>query len=206
MGPVAKLDLSTKLAVLGAMDRDEVKPCRKCVLCRTRKNTVFGEGDPDAKIMFIGEGPGADEDAQGRPFVGRAGELLTEMIEKGMKIPRSSVFIANIVKCRPPENRPPTPDESAACIGYLERQIAAIQPRVIVALGATATKGLLKTSAGITSIRGTWHYYSAPTVDGKPIPVMPTFHPSYVLRVYTPENRRKVWEDLKKVLALANEN
>ncbi len=189
-----------KLAILTQLDEAEVKPCIKCRLCATRTNTVFGEGDPDARLMFIGEGPGEDEDRQGRPFVGKAGQKLTEMIVAGMKIPRESVYIANVVKCRPPGNRLPQPDEVQACAGYLRQQIQTVQPRAIVALGASAMKTLLQTTQGITMMRGNWQYVDIATPNGKTIPVMPTFHPAYLLRSYTPENRRKVWEDLKKAL------
>jgi uracil-DNA glycosylase len=195
-----RLTRDQKLKILTEMDENEVKPCVKCNLCATRTNTVFGEGDPDARLMFIGEGPGEDEDLTGRPFVGKAGQKLTEMIVNGMKIPRESVYIANVVKCRPPGNRLPQPDEVLACSAYLRRQIETVQPRVIVALGASAMKTLLQSSQGITAMRGSWQYLDIASHDGKTIPVMPTFHPAYLLRSYTPENRRKVWEDLKKSL------
>jgi DNA polymerase len=139
--------------------------------------------------MFVGEGPGAEEDAQGEPFVGRAGKKLDEMIV-AIGLRRDAVYIANIVKCRPPKNRDPERDEVETCIPFLEAQIDAIRPAVIVTLGAPATKTLLDTRVGITRLRGNWHSYRG-------IPVMPTFHPAYLLRAYTPENRRKVWEDLK---------
>jgi DNA polymerase len=141
--------------------------------------------------MFIGEGPGQEEDLRGLPFVGRAGELLTKMIEAGLEIPRKDVYICNIVKCRPPKNRTPQPDEVAACQPFLDGQIDAIQPRAIVTLGRPATSLLLGRDVSISRVRGTWQSY-------RDIPVMPTFHPAYILRQYTPENRRLVWEDLKK--------
>lgn len=154
---------------------------------------VFGEGDPDAKILFIGEGPGADEDKQGRPFVGRAGQLLDKQIA-AMGLAREQVYIANIVKTRPPGNRVPTPDEAALCMPYLVRQIEIIAPQVIVTLGATAAKYLLDDpKIAITRARGQWRPWRG-------IDVMPTFHPAYLLRQYTPDNRRKVWQDLQKVM------
>jgi DNA polymerase len=148
--------------------------------------------------MFVGEGPGEQEDLRGLPFVGRAGELLTSMIEKGLGIERREVYICNIVKCRPPANRTPLSDEVAACRPFLEGQIDAVRPRVIVALGKPATSLLLGRDVAITKLRGTWHEYHD-------IPLMPTFHPAFVLRQYTPENRRLVWEDLKAALTRARE-
>jgi len=169
--------------------RDDLGDCRRCKLCNTRKNIVFGVGDPRARLMIVGEGPGADEDEQGEPFVGRAGQKLNEMI-KAIGLERQDVFIANIVKCRPPGNRDPEPDEVATCSPFLFRQIEAIAPKAIVALGSPAAKTLLGTKEGITKIRGTWGSFRG-------IPVMPTFHPAYLLRAYTVENRRLVFEDLK---------
>ncbi|MDX1564672.1 MAG: uracil-DNA glycosylase [Phycisphaeraceae bacterium] len=157
------------------------------------QNLVFGEGDPDADLMFVGEGPGADEDRLGRPFVGRAGKLLDKQIE-AMGLRREQVYIANIAKCRPPGNRVPTPEEADRAIPFLERQIGIIGPKVIVSLGATSAKYLLKQPRlAITKERGQWREYCG-------IALMPTFHPAYLLRQYTPDNRMKVWEDLKKVL------
>ncbi len=170
----------------------EVSSCVTCRLCKTRKQTVFADGSSSARIMFIGEAPGADEDAQGVPFVGRAGQLLTRMIEDGMGLPRSSVYIANVLKCRPPENRNPEPDEIAACRGYLERQIDLVKPEVLVALGKFAAHFLLETEEGITRLRGKWGSYRG-------IPVMPTLHPSYLLR--QPAQKKDAWEDLLAVLA-----
>ncbi len=164
--------------------------CRRCGLCEERSKIVFGDGNPNADLLFIGEGPGAEEDKRGLPFVGRAGELLTNMIEKGLGIERSSVYICNIVKCRPPRNRTPLPPEVAACRPFLDGQIRAIAPKVIVTLGKPAASLLLDREIAITRIRGTWHDYQG-------IPLMPTLHPAYLLRQYTPENRRAVWEDLK---------
>jgi uracil-DNA glycosylase family 4 len=168
-----------------------VSACQKCGLHATRTNTVPGQGNPAPEIMFIGEGPGADEDEQGLAFVGRAGQLLTKIIE-AMGLTRDEVFIGNIVKCRPPNNRPPEPEEIAACIPYLKEQVAILQPKVIVCLGATAVKGLYGPEPkGITSIRGQWR-----TFEG--IDVMPTYHPAYLLR--NPNMKKDVWEDMKTVL------
>lgn len=196
--PRTTLDREAKLNVLQAMDTDEVKPCRKCGLCEGRTNTVFGEGDADAKLMFIGEGPGQTEDETGRPFVGKAGELLDKMIV-AMGLTREQVYIANVVKCRPPNNRAPLPTEVDACWDYLRRQVEAINPRVIVTLGGPATNRILMTEKGITAIRGAW---SQCTLFNPPIPVMPTFHPAFLLRSYTPDNRKKVWADLQQVMGL----
>ncbi len=151
--------------------------------------------------MFIGEGPGKDEDQQGRPFVGKAGELLDKMIG-GMGFKRDQVYIANVVKCRPPDNRTPTPQESQTCLGYLKRQIELIDPSVIVTLGATPLKELLGVQVGITKVRGCWQRLDL----GRAIPVMPTFHPAYVLRQYTDEVRRAVWSDLKAARAWLEEH
>jgi DNA polymerase len=170
--------------------------CTRCPLHQGRRTIVFGDGNPSAEILFVGEGPGEQEDLRGLPFVGRAGELLTRMIENGLGIPRPSVYIANVVKCRPPNNRTPLPNEVAACREFLDGQIDAIQPRVIVALGKPATSLLLGRDVSITRVRGSWHDYRG-------YPVMPTFHPAFLLRQYTPENRRLVWEDLKAALARA---
>jgi DNA polymerase len=151
--------------------------------------------------MFVGEGPGADEDATGIPFVGRAGELLTKMIEAGMGLKRDDVYICNVVKCRPPGNRTPAPDEIAMCKGYLLRQIEIIRPEVIVALGAPAAQTLLGTREGINRLRGQWHEFhvSGTALVGEPIPLMPTFHPAYLLR--SPQEKGKSWADLKMVMA-----
>jgi len=172
--------------------------CTRCRLAAGRTRIVFGDGDPEADLLFVGEGPGEQEDLQGVPFVGRAGELLTQMIEKGLQIPRARVYICNIVKCRPPANRTPLADEVAACRGFLDGQIEAVQPKVIVTLGKPATSLLLGRDVSITRVRGIFHEYR-----GRP--VMPTFHPAFVLRQYTAENRRLVWEDLKAALARARE-
>ncbi|HXV77605.1 MAG TPA: uracil-DNA glycosylase [Candidatus Polarisedimenticolaceae bacterium] len=173
--------------------RDELGECSRCKLHATRNRIVFGVGDPRARLMFVGEGPGADEDARGEPFVGRAGKKLDEMIS-AIGLTRAEVYIANVVKCRPPKNRDPESDEIATCSPFLELQIEAIRPRVIVTLGAPAARTLLNTRVGITRLRGNWHSFRG-------IPVMPTYHPAYLLRAYTRENRLKVFEDLKAARA-----
>ncbi len=173
--------------------RTELGDCQRCKLHETRHSIVFGEGDPHADILFIGEGPGADEDASGRPFVGRAGKLLDKWIELGMGIPREKVYIGNIVKCRPPKNRDPEKDEVAACIGFIRAQIRAINPKVIVLLGRVPMLHMLGERTGITKVHGTFY-----ELEG--IPAVPIFHPSYCLRPPLDEKRRLVWEDLKKIL------
>ncbi|HNX30401.1 MAG TPA: uracil-DNA glycosylase [Holophaga sp.] len=187
-------------AVAAAPDLDQLRACTQdcqaCPLGPGRIRFVFGEGDPGARMMFIGEGPGRDEDLQGRPFVGRAGELLDKMIA-AIGYQRRQVYITNIVKCRPPDNRTPTPQESQTCLPYVKRQIELIRPGVIVTLGATPLRELLGERAGITRIRGQWRRLDM--LGG--IPVMPTFHPAYVLRQYTQDVRRAVWEDLKAARA-----
>ena len=178
---------------------DEVRRCRECGLGSLRTNAVPGEGNPNARIMFIGEAPGADEDAQGRPFVGRAGKLLDKIIVAcGLK--RSDVFIGNILKCRPPENRDPAVEEIISCLPYLQRQIEIINPEIIVALGAHAARTLLNTNKSIGQLRGQFHEYYA-GLGRAPIKLMPTYHTAYLLRNYSQENRQRVWEDMKKVLA-----
>lgn len=186
-------------AALLASIRAPVAVCTKCPhLARTRTQTVFGVGDPEAELMFIGEAPGADEDALGEPFVGRAGELLTKIIT-AMGFRRDQVYIANILKCRPdmpprtPGNRPPTPTEMQTCLPYLAEQIAIIQPRVLVALGTTAAEGLLGTRGAMRDLRGKWHSYEE-------TPLMITYHPAYLLRNQAPLEKRKVWEDMLQVL------
>jgi uracil-DNA glycosylase family 4 len=186
-------DPGARLAAL----REEIGDCKRCKLCEARTNIVFGVGDPKALLMFVGEGPGADEDAKGEPFVGRAGQKLNEMI-RAIGLERKDVYIANVVKCRPPGNRDPEPDEVRTCSPFLFRQIESIRPKVIVALGSPATKTLLDTKAGITSLRGRWGSFRG-------LPVMPTFHPAYLLRSYTEENRRAVFEDLKAARARIDE-
>jgi len=177
---------------------DEVRKCCKCGLGSSRTNAVPGEGNPNARILFVGEGPGADEDAQGRPFVGRAGKLLDKIIA-AMGLKRSDVFIANILKCRPPENRDPRADEIISCFPYLQRQIEIINPEIIVALGAPAARTLLNTNKSIGQLRGQFHEYYA-GLGRPPIKLMPTYHTAYLLRNYSQENRKRVWEDMKKVL------
>jgi DNA polymerase len=178
--------------------RADIGDCRRCRLCEGRNSIVFGSGNPNARLVFVGEGPGADEDAQGLPFVGRAGQLLTQMIDgtsakEGMAIRRLDVYICNVVKCRPPDNRTPLPDEMEICGQFLYRQLNAIKPRAICALGATAARALLNSKEGIMKMRGRWHSW-------RDIPVMPTYHPSYLLRPYNQNAKREAWEDLKKVL------
>jgi DNA polymerase len=190
--PVVRLPRAGSSASLEAV-RSALGDCRRCGLCEGRQKIVFGDGNPDADILFVGEGPGEQEDRTGLPFVGRAGELLTQMIEKGMGIRRSDVYICNIVKCRPPGNRNPLPPEVSACRPFLDGQIAAVAPKVIVTLGKPAASLLLDREISITRVRGTWQEYQG-------IPLMPTLHPAFVLRQYTPENRRAVWQDLKAAL------
>lgn len=177
---------------------EAVRNCRKCGLCEGRTNAVPGEGNPEARLVFVGEGPGADEDACGRPFVGRAGQLLTKIIAS-MKLTREDVFICNTVKCRPPQNRDPLPAEKLACAEFLKAQLDIIQPDYIVALGSHAAKGLLKTDTAIGKLRGKFHEYKT-AEDAKPIILMPTYHPAYLLRNYSNENRVRVWEDMKMVM------
>jgi DNA polymerase len=169
--------------------RTDIGDCTRCKLHQSRTNIVFGEGNPTADLMFIGEGPGADEDATGRPFVGAAGQLLDRIIE-AIGLTRDQVYIANVVKCRPPGNRAPERDEMATCEPFVFRQIAAINPKVIVLLGNTPVQSVLKLKGGITRLRGEFRDYQG-------IKVMPTFHPAYLLR--DPARKRDVWEDMKKV-------
>jgi len=178
---------------------DEAGKCCGCGLGETRTNVVPGEGNPDARIVFVGEAPGADEDAQGRPFVGRSGKLLGNII-KAMGFRREDVFICNILKCRPPGNRDPKPDEIVKCIPFLHRQLEIIKPEIIVALGAHAAKTLLGSTKSIGQLRGMFHEYYT-SEDAEAIKLMPTYHPSYLLRNYSVDNRKRVWEDMKKVLA-----
>ena len=174
--------------------RDELGDCTRCKLSKGRKNIVFGSGNPNADLVFVGEGPGADEDEQGLPFVGRAGKKLTEIIEKGMNLDREKdTYICNIVKCRPPGNRDPEKEEIEACNPFLIQQLKAIQPKVVVALGKPAASTLLGRSVPITKERGTWHEYEG-------FKLMLTLHPAYLLRAYTVENRKAVHNDMKMVL------
>jgi len=177
---------------------EDIGDCKRCRLHEGRNKLVFGVGNEHAKLVFVGEGPGADEDAQGLPFVGRAGQLLTQMIEgtsrkEGIPLERSDVYICNVVKCRPPENRTPQPDEMEVCGQFLYRQLQAIRPKAICALGSTAAKALLGTKEGVTRLRGKWQRW-------RDIPVMVTYHPSYLLRPYNQNAKKEAWEDLKKVL------
>ncbi|MCG3181478.1 MAG: hypothetical protein BIFFINMI_03874 [Phycisphaerae bacterium] len=189
-------------AQLLAMDVDEVRGCTKCPLARTRRKTVFGEGSPHASLVFVGEAPGADEDAHGRPFVGRAGKLLEDIIVKGMRLSRHDVFICNVLKCRPPDNRTPQPDEVAACSPFLWRQLSLIDPRVIVCLGASAAQALLKTTEPIGRLRGLVHNLQLDPM-APPIPTICTYHPAYLLRNYTRDARAKVWDDIQKAMKIA---
>lgn len=175
--------------------RAEIGDCVRCALHRSRANIVFGEGNPGAGLMFIGEGPGAEEDRQGRPFVGRAGQLLTKMI-KAMGLDRSEVYIANVVKCRPPENRDPESGEIRTCFPFLQAQIEAVGPQAIVTLGRIATGAALETKASMSSLRGRFHDYRG-------IPVMPTYHPSFLLRTEDDRRHKKeAWTDLQQVMKL----
>ena len=184
-GPSAPDDAAARLTAI----RADIGECTRCKLHRGRRTIVFGVGSPRAKLMFVGEGPGAEEDARGEPFVGRAGQKLDDMI-RAIGLRREDVYIANTVKCRPPNNRDPEPDEIATCSPFLIAQIEAIRPRVIVTLGLPAARTLLGIRGGIGAARGIWHEFHG-------IPVMPTFHPAYLLRAYTLENRAMVWADLQ---------
>lgn len=197
--PEATLRSSVEKATAFAALRERVLGCAKCAhLASSRKNVVFGVGNIEAQLMFVGEAPGADEDIQGEPFVGRAGELLTKIIQ-AMGLQRSDVYIANILKCRPDTpgqtagNRKPTSEEMATCVPYLHEQIDLIRPRVLVGLGATAIEGLLGKTVGIMKLRGNWQIYRG-------TPLMPTFHPAYLLRNQAMSEKRKVWEDMLAVM------
>jgi len=187
--PAADSDAAASLRAI----REEVGDCQRCKLAPGRHSIVFGQGNPNARLMFVGEAPGSEEDAQGLAFVGRAGQLLTDIIEKGLKIPRRDVFIANILMCRPPDNRNPEPDEIIACQPFLEQKIQAIRPVVIVGLGKFAGQWLLKTAEPISRLRGRVGEY-----DG--IKVVPTYHPAYLLP--NPGAKKEVWEDMKVVRRL----
>ena len=183
--------------------RDDLGPCTRCALAQARRNIVFGAGDAAAEVVFVGEGPGRDEDAQGLPFVGEAGRLLTRMLV-AMKLSREGVYIANVVKCRPPDNRFPEPDEQASCSPFLWRQLAAIRPRVVVALGRLASQTLLAQKLPMGKMRGGWQQLRPPAQFPElqclqQVPVMPTFHPAYLLR--RPEDKILVWRDLQAVMA-----
>ena len=181
------------LAVIQA----DIGDCKRCELHKQRTNIVFGVGNENARLVFVGEGPGADEDAQGVPFVGRAGKLLTQMIENtaskdGIPLRREDVYICNVVKCRPPENRTPEPEEMEICGQFLSRQLAVIRPKAICALGGTAARALLGKREGVTKLRGDWHRW-------RDTPVLVTYHPSYLLRPYNKDAKRQAWEDLRKL-------
>ena len=177
---------------------EDIGDCKRCRLHEARHKIVFGSGNEQSRLVFVGEGPGADEDQQGLPFVGRAGQLLTQMIEgtasrEGIPIKRSDVYICNVVKCRPPENRTPQPDEMEICGQFLYRQLQTIRPKAICLLGGTAAKAVLNTKESVTGMRGRWHKW-------RDIQVMVTYHPSYLLRAYNQSAKKEAWEDLKKVL------
>jgi len=183
------LEKTTTLEELRAFIGD----CQRCKLAPLRTHLVFGVGNPEADLMFVGEAPGADEDARGEPFVGRAGQLLTDIIERGMGLRRADVYICNVIKCRPPDNRNPEADEVAACEPFLMRQIDLVQPRAIVALGTFAVQALLKVKTPISRLRGNWH-------EVRGVKLMPTFHPAYLLR--SPGEKRWVWQDIQEVMKL----
>jgi uracil-DNA glycosylase len=183
---------TTSAATLEAL-RADIGDCQNCKLAGGRTHLVFGVGNPKARLVFVGEAPGHDEDLRGEPFVGRAGQLLTEIITKGMKIRREDVYICNVIKCRPPGNRNPEPDEVASCEPFLLRQLELIGPEVIVALGKFAAQTLLRDKTPITKLRGRWFDYHG-------IRLMPTFHPAYLLR--NPGDKRLVWEDIQKVMGV----
>lgn len=185
-----------KAKALAELRTEHDATCPHCTIVTGHTQTVFGEGAPDAALMFIGEAPGAEEDRTGRPFVGRSGQLLEQML-KAMGLSREDVFIANVLKSRPPNNATPTSDEMAKCAPYLSRQVAIIEPAVIVTLGKPAAQWILGSHEAMGKLRGVWHEYEG-------VPVMPTFHPAYLLRAYTPENRRMVWSDLQQAMKRLN--
>lgn len=194
------VDAAANAERLRILDESQVKGCRKCGLCETRTQTVFGQGNPAARLVFVGEAPGFDEDKQGLAFVGLAGQKLTDMI-RAMGLAREEVYICNVLKCRPPENRTPLANEILACSPYLREQLSIIQPELIIALGAPAAKTLLNTAESIGRLRGRFHEYflSGVTGDGPSIPVMPTYHPAYLLR--SPQEKGKAWADLQLAMA-----
>lgn len=196
-GPATQTAKAKALAVL---DAEQVSGCTKCELCESRSNTVFGSGNPAARLLFVGEAPGYDEDRQGLPFVGRAGQLLTRMII-AMGLSRDEVYICNVLKCRPPNNRDPAASEIATCSPYLLEQISIIEPEVIVALGAPAARLLLNTTESIGRLRGRFHDFfpSGTPMLGPAIPLMPTYHPAYLLR--SPGEKMKAWADLQMVMS-----
>jgi DNA polymerase len=210
-GPVAGADApsspaagadSDRAALLESLRARHDATCPHCTTATDHTRTVFGEGDPAARLMFVGEAPGEEEDRTGRPFVGRAGQKLDEIII-AMGLQRPQVYIANILKSRPPNNRTPLQHEVDGCSPFLAEQIQIIGPAVIVALGGPSAKFLLQTSVGITRLRGAWASYTDPS--GRRVPVMPTFHPAYLLRNYTPETRRQMWSDMQAVIARLND-
>jgi len=194
--PAASVVVASDAAAELKAVREWVGDCQRCKLAGGRRNIVFGQGNPNARLMFVGEAPGGEEDLQGLAFVGRAGQLLTDIIEKGLKIPRKDVFIVNVLKCRPPENRNPEPDEIMSCQPFLEKQIEVIRPAVLVGLGKFAGQWLLKTAEPISRIRGRIGDYNG-------IKVVPTYHPAFLLR--NPGAKKEVWEDMKTVLSLLKE-
>jgi DNA polymerase len=190
--PAARRPAATAVCSSLPALQQEVAGCTGCGLYQGRKKVVFGEGNPEAVLVFVGDAPGQEEDDEGRPFAGSAGRMLTDIIVKGMKLRREDVYICTVVKCAPPDNRKPEPEEIKACETVLIRQLEAIKPKIIVALGAAAAGALLKTREGITTLRGKWHNYHG-------IRVMPTFHPAHLLKKES--DKRLVWEDIKKVMA-----
>jgi len=189
--PPAGTHMTRKLPVVSLESvREEIGECTRCKLHKGRTNLVFGVGNPRARLMFVGEAPGEDEDKKGEPFVGKAGQLLTKMIE-AMGLEREDVYICNTVKCRPPNNRNPEPDELSSCEPFLKGQLAAVKPEAIVTLGKFAAQALLRDETPISRMRGNWREYEG-------IPVMPTFHPAYLLR--SPQEKGKVWDDLQQVM------
>ncbi len=196
---VGTSEQSTDVLLQWEQLEQEAVSCQSCRLSQTRNKVVFGTGTKTPRIVFVGEGPGAEEDRSGEPFVGKAGALLTAAITRGLQLQREDVYICNVVKCRPPENRNPLPDEVSACEGFLFRQLQLLRPEVIITLGSPAQKALTGVDKGITRLRGNW-------LEWRGIKVMPTFHPAYILR--NPEAKRPFWEDLQevmKVLGLASD-
>ena len=198
-GRPARMPSAQKIETLRVLDETQVRSCTKCSLHQTRTQTVFGQGNPDARLVFVGEAPGFEEDNQGLAFVGRAGALLSKMIV-AMGLTRETVYICNVLKCRPPNNRDPSADEILSCSPYLREQLSTINPEVIVSLGSPATKTLLNTAESIGRLRGRFHdyYLSGVTGDGSSIPLMPTYHPAYLLR--NEGEKRKTWDDLQLVM------
>ncbi len=192
--PAETPSLENAVPALDAL-AEEVAACKQCGLCEGRTQTVFSDGSANADLVFVGEAPGENEDKQGVPFVGRAGALLTDIIVKGMNLRREDVYICNVIKCRPPENRDPTKEEKQACEPYLVRQLELVRPRVICALGGHAAKTLLKTEESTGRLRGRWHSYHG-------IPLRVTYHPAYLLR--SPGEKRKTWEDVQEIMKLLN--